>query len=613
MADNRPVIANLDFDDIKSDLVRYFKNRPEFQDYEFTGSSLNLLMDVLAYNTHYNNLTANFLVNEMFLDSALLRKNVVSIARMLNYTPRSATSATSTLSLSVQKASSNFVTIPAYSTFTASSGTTTFRFFPLDSNTLQFDDTDPVGTEKTIKVSVYEGTPITQRFIVDNVREEFPVFEINNANVDTSTLTVLVNPQEDTFTSGSASTYSNAVKYTQVSPSEQGITSINDESTIYFLEEVSDGNYRLRFGNGVIGKKLQVGEEILVSYLVTSGSAANGVAPTTGDFTIASSTIAEGGSEPESIREIKDNAPNWFQSQFRAVTEKDYETILKQNYSDIQTISVYGGEKVGKPGKVFFSIKPKNADKLTEQAKLTITRDILSKFNLVTVRPEIVDPNIIKVIAKTVIQYDPSNLNGTPENLVAQVNALYNTLNTTYIGDFLKSFQVSKLTTEILNLDTAITSANPRINLRFDVVAKDGILDVPEFSFGNRLHEVTYAGEASQGAVLASTLFKRQGRANQSQLLDDGRGTLLLVDIVEGDKIVVNSSAGSINYTTGEVEISDFDPQDGKIGIIVIPESFDVEAKDNYLLQMSIGDSTARAISQDDKEALATYNVSRAK
>jgi hypothetical protein len=613
MADNRPVIANLDFDDIKSDLVRYFKNRPEFADYEFTGSSLNLLMDVLAYNTHYNNLTANFLVNEMFLDSALLRKNVVSIARMLNYTPRSATASSASIKVAVQKASSNFVTIPAFSTFTASSGTTTFRFFPLDSHTLQFDDTDPVGTERDIEFDVYEGTPITQRFVVDNVREEFPVFEINNTNVDTSTLTVLVNPQEDTFTTGTSSTYSNAVKYTQVSPNEQGITSLNDESTIYFLEEVDDGKYRIRFGNGTIGKKLNVGEEILVSYLVTSGSVANGVAPTTGDFTISSSTIASGGSEPESIREIKDNAPNWFQSQFRAVTEKDYETILKQNYSDIQTINVYGGEKVGKPGKVFFSIKPKNADKLTEQAKLTITRDILSKFNLVTVRPEIVDPNIIRVIAKTVIQYDPSNLNGTPENLVAQVNALYNTLNTAYIGDFLKSFQVSRLITEILNLDTAIVSANPRINLRFDVVAKNGSLDVPEFSYGNRLHEIAYSGSPILGAVFSSTLFKRSGRVNNSQILDDGRGTLVLVDIIENEKIIVNSSAGSINYLTGEVEISDFDPADGKIGLIAIPESFDVEAKDNYLLQMSVGDSTVRAISQDDKQALATYNVSRAK
>jgi len=613
MADNRPVIANLDFDDIKADLVQYFKNRSEFQDYEFTGSSLNLLMDILAYNTHYNNLTANFLVNEMFLDSALLRKNVVSIARMLNYTPRSARAAKSKIKLSIQKGSSNFVTVPAYSTFTATSGTTTFRFFPLDSHTLQFDDADAVGTTRTLEFDVFEGTPITQRFIVDDVREDFPVFELNNSNVDTSTLSVLVNPSEDTNTRGSVSEYTNAVKYSQVSPEEQGITTLGNESTIYFLEEIEDGKFRIRFGNGVIGKKLAVGEEILVSYLVTQGSAANGVVPAAGDYTITSATIASGGGEPESIREIKDNAPNWFQSQFRAVTEKDYETILKQNYSDIQTINVYGGEKVGKPGKVFFSIKPKNSDKLSEQAKLTITRDILSKFNLVTVRPEIVDPNILKIIAKTVIQYDPAALNGTPENLVAQVNSLYNTLNTTYIGDFLKSFQVSKLITEILGLDTAIVSANPRINLRFDVTASNGSLDLPEFSYGNRLHEVIYAGEASQGAVLSSTLFKRSGRTNDSQILDDGRGNLVLVDIVEGEKIVVNSSAGLINYTTGDVEISDFDPADGKIGFIAIPESFDIEAKDNYLLQMSVGDSTARAISKDDKEALASFNVSRAK
>ena len=314
----------------------------------------------------------------------------------------------------------------------------------------------------------------------------------------------------------------------------------------------------------------------------------------------------------ETIQEIKDNAPNWFQAQFRAVTENDYKAILKKEYADIQALNVYGGETVGKPGKVFFSIKPKSGDKLTEQAKLTITRDILSKFNLVTVTPQVVDPLITRIIAKTVIQYDNAKLATSPEVLEAKVLSLYNILNTSYIGDFMESFSVSRLMQEILKLDKAITAVNPRVNLRFNLNAKDGLLDNSSFTFNNRLHTEPFAGEASVGGVITSNLFRRSGRTNFSRFVDDGKGVIRLVDVIEGENVIVNTAGGTVNYETGEVNISDFDPEDGQIGIIAVPESFDVNVAGNYLLQISTGDSTVRAIDKDDTASLNLFNVSRA-
>ena len=424
-----------------------------------------------------------------------------------------------------------------------------------------------------------------------------------NKNIDTTTIVVSVN----------------GAKWTSVTNETQGTTDVNNLSTIYFIEETRDLTHRIMFGNGVLGKALQAGDEVLVSYIVTNGSEGNGISTFTPaiagrtDITIVSTVKAQGGGAIETIQEIKDNAPNFFQAQFRAVTENDYKAILKKEYADIQALNVYGGETVGKPGKVFFSIKPKSGDKLTDQAKLTITRDILSKFNLVTVTPQVVDPQITRIIAKTIVQYDSSKLTTSKEVLEAKVLSLYNVLNTTYIGDFLESFSVSKLTQEILALDKAIVSANPRINLRFDVNAENGLLDNASFSFNNKLFTAPFAGEASVGGVINSTLFQRSGRTNFSKFVDDGKGVLRLVDVIGDDNIIVNTTAGTVDYQTGEVNVSEFDPEDGKIGFIAIPDSFDVLTSGNYLLQISVGDSTVTAIDKDDTASLNLFNASRAK
>tara|TARA_B100001287_G_C22672206_1_gene525836 strand:+ start:566 stop:2380 length:1815 start_codon:yes stop_codon:yes gene_type:complete len=604
MPDDRPVVANPDFNDIKQDIITYFKNDATFSDYDFTGSSLNVLVDILAYNTHYNNLTANYLVNEMFLDTALMRNNVLSIAKMLNYQPRSAQGAKATITLRIPKVGgNNLYQLPIGSLFTATDGAESYNFYTTKAYSVQYDSSEANGTTKDLVIEVVEGNSITQRFVANSSNLSFPKFDLLNKNIDTTTIVVSVN----------------GAKWTSVTNETQGTTDVNNLSTIYFIEETRDLTHRIMFGNGVLGKALQAGDEVLVSYIVTNGSEGNGISTFTPaiagrtDITIVSTVKAQGGGAIETIQEIKDNAPNFFQAQFRAVTENDYKAILKKEYADIQALNVYGGETVGKPGKVFFSIKPKSGDKLTDQAKLTITRDILSKFNLVTVTPQVVDPQITRIIAKTIVQYDSSKLTTSKEVLEAKVLSLYNVLNTTYIGDFLESFSVSKLTQEILALDKAIVSANPRINLRFDVNAENRLLDNASFSFNNKLFTAPFAGEASVGGVINSTLFQRSGRTNFSKFVDDGKGVLRLVDVIGDDNIIVNTTAGTVDYQTGEVNVSEFDPEDGKIGFIAIPDSFDVLTSGNYLLQISVGDSTVTAIDKDDTASLNLFNASRAK
>ena len=605
MADNRPVVANLDFQDIKQDMIDYFKSRPEFADYEFTGSGLNLLMDILAYNTHYNSLAANFLVNEMFLDSAVMRNNVVSIAKALNYQPRSASASTTTITLRVPKRTSEeqFTVIPAGSLFSAVSGNSTFNFYTTRDYTVQFATTLAVGQTVDVDVVVSEGTLITQRFVQTAENTSFPTFELANTNVDTTSLVVSVN----------------GTRYNQITPEDEGIVQTTRTSQIFFVEETRNRNHRLIFGNGVIGEALTVGDEIIATYLVTNGAAANGVRsftvtiPGRSDISITGSpSPSSGGGDPETIREIKDTAPHWYQAQYRAVTENDYGAILRKKFADIQSISVYGGEKVGQPGKVFVAVKPISGDTLSDGAKNTIENEILSTANVVTIRPEVLDPFILNIVLKTVVVYDNTKLATTPAVLEARVLTMYDRFNTTYIGEFLENFRVSQLSAEIDNIDTSIVSSNTRVSLRVDLNASNSRLNTYEFSFRNTIYHPEDGFKADQGGVLSSNLFTRQGRPYSSGFDEDGRGTIRLYDFIDNEKVYINNQAGTINYETGEIELTQgFDPEDGTISITVIPESFDVTAENDTILRIATNDSRVEVVEKNETAVLRALNLSR--
>ena len=598
-SNNKPVVANLDFDDIKEDIINHYKDNPTFKDYNFTGSALNTIIDVLAYNTHLNNITANFSINEMFLDTAQRRENIVSLAKTLNYIPTSATSSRVKLTIAIPRAGTEAsFTIPAGSLAVATSGNTSYNFFTIQDYVVQYNTGD---VTKNIDVEFYEGTQLTQRFIHSNTTDSFPTFDILNSGVDTQTINVSVN----------------GVKYTKVMPETEGVTNADANSLIYFVEETNNERHRLRFGNGVIGKKLVAGDDIICSYISTNGSTANGInafsvtIQNKSDASITTTRTSYGGAEIETERSIKDNAPHWFQSQFRAVTTNDYEVIVKKNFPDIQSINVYGGETVGKPGKVFLSIKPKQGDKLTDAAKLTIKNNILNKFNIVTVTPEIVDPSFLELVLNTVVIFDNAKLTTSTDTIKTNILALFATFNSDRLSQFKQSFFESQLAEEIKILDESIVSVNTRTSLRYDATVTNGILNKYQIRYNNPLFHPFNGYNAEKGGVLSSNQFTRVGRSFNSGFNDDGKGNIRLFDILDGIEVYANNKAGTIDYNSGEINIQDFDPSDGIIQFTAVPDSFDVQSANEYILRISLDSSVINVVEKDNKDLIDLLNKSR--
>ena len=604
MAD-RPVIANLDFDEIKDDIVEHFKSKSEFTDYEFTGSALNLLMDILSYNTHYYSLASNFLLNESFLDTALLRKNVVSLAKRLNYTPRSISSAFTTVTIAFDKQDANdkVIIIPAGTLFNARDGNSTLNFYTVEDYVLQFETTDPIGTTKTIDVTIKEGKFQTQAFTSNKDYTDFSTWSLRQNNIDTSTLVVAVN----------------GTQYKAVLPEDETIFSLGSESSVYFIEENREGGYNLIFGNNIAGKAIKNGDQIIATYLSSNGVDGNGIKSFTpslpGRTDIRITRVhgpTQGGADRETIQSIKDNAPKWFQAQYRAVTTNDYEVVLKKKFADIQAISVYGGEDVGYPGKVFICIKPKSADKLSAATKEVLKQEVIRESNVVTVRPEFIDPNIFGITCKTVVVYDKSRLATSKAVLEAKVKTLYDYVNQNYIGNFLSSFRESNFSREIKDLDPSVISSNTRVEITTNVTASGGYLNQYRYDFNNKLYHPQDGFLADKGGIFKSSLFYRAGRSYQSAFDEDGYGNIRLYDWIDNTKVFVNRNAGRINYETGSVEfLYDFDPQDTTFTISVVPESVDVIATQNMILEINQGASTVDAIEIQQTDLLKSLNLSR--
>ena len=455
---------------------------------------------------------------------------------------------------------------------------------------------------RTISVDIFEGNLVTQRFNVTNTKDEFPAFDLGQTNVDTTTITVTVD----------------GVKYTQLTPENEGMNNEDENSKIFFIEETKNKTHKIIFGNNVVGKKPPTGSVILVTYIATNAALGNGVRTFTPnvqnrtDITITGTVPqSQGGTSPETIQEIKDTAPHWFQSQFRAVTKNDYAALLKNKFADIQSINVYGGEEIGEPGNVYISIKPKSGDKLTESTKNTILSEILIPNNVVTIRPKIIDPFILRVVLKTVVIYDDKLLASSDTVLKSKIQTLFSRLNTTYIGDFLSNFNVSVFSSQIDEIDSSIISSNTRVLLRADVTAKNGILDFYDWTYNNKLYHPEDGFNSAKGGILSSTLFFRQGRTVQSGFDEDGFGNIRLFDFIDNEKVTVEPNAGTINYETGAIEINEFDPVDGVINFTAIPDSFDILASENTILQIAPEDCLVDVIEKNNVGTIKNINLTR--
>ena len=464
MAD-RLRVTELDFDQIKTNLKSYLKQQSQFQDYDFDGSGLNVLIDLLAYNTHYNAYYLNMVANESFIDTALLRDSVVSHAKLLNYTPYSYSAPVAYINITVDSGTTTAgsLTLPkGYTLLSNLIDGTSYNFVTLEEYTVTKSGTSFFFEN----IPVYEGQLVTYNYSYTAIDNPKAVFTIQSSTVDTDTITVSVRPN-------SSNTQTSV--YTKVTD----VLDITATSEAYFLQEGRDGNYEIYFGDGVIGKALNDGAIVSISYLVTNGDVANKADNFTGsqnigvysDFTIDVVSVASGGQIKQSVDSIKTSAQTQFATQNRLVTTKDYESYILTNYPNIDAISVWGGEEESPKvfGRVFVSLKPKANYFLSETEKQRIIDEIINPKAIVSVGAEIRDPEYLYLIVENTIQYDPKKTITDFETLNTQIRNSIISYANRELNSFSSYFVTSEMQDEIEHTDTSIfgVESDVRVQKRF--------------------------------------------------------------------------------------------------------------------------------------------------
>ena len=546
---NRLDVSELDYDGIRSNLKTFLQNQAEFSDYDFEGSGMSVLLDLLAYNTHYLSFNANMLSNELYLDSADIRKNVVALAKQLGYTPSSVTSPMATIDILVNNVPTTTasITMAKGTTFNTTIDSITYNFITNEAVTMQPTD----GVYKFENVKIYEGTSVTFQYTVDSSDVD-QKFIIPSNLADTSTLKVSV---QNSASDSTTNTYTKS----------QTLTELNDTSKVYFLQEQDDGRFEVYFGDGVLGKSVTDGNIINLEYVVTNKDAANGASSftlgsTVGGFTDVSITTksnAQGGSIAQSNNSIRFNAPLNFQSQNRAVTVKDYETLTQTFYPNAESISAYGGEDAETPvyGTVYIGIVPKSGATLTEATKLNIVNN-LKKYNVASVTPVIVTPETTSIILTSNVKFNENATTKSSDTIRSNVIATLNTYNSNNLRKFEGLFRYSQLIQDIDDTDTSILSNITTVKIRKDFTPTTGSAVTYNVYFRNALYNPHSGHNTTAGGILESSGFKIQGSDNEMFLNDDGQGNVRMYYLVSGVKTYQNNTQGTINYTTGQVTLT---------------------------------------------------------
>jgi len=593
-------VTEFDFDEVKDNLKIFMRNQTEFKDYDFEGSGLSALLDVLAYNTHYLGFNANMLANEMFLDSSQLRSSVVSHAKTLGYTTRSATSAKATVDIFLNTFNTS-ATMPAGTVFTSSVGDTSYQFVTingvtafLNGSTITFND-----------VAIYEGSYVSTRYTADtqNVEQRFL---INDNRADTTTITITVQ------NSASDSTSSAYTLATDIS----GLTSTSD---VYFLQEVEDGKYEIYFGDGVLGTKLEDGNIVIMNYVVTNKGASNGAnqfssssaIDTVNSVNVRTVSSAAGGSEPESIESIKYNAPLDYASQGRCVTTEDYKTYVRQLFANTQAVSVWGGEngsyssvtgvsEIAEYGKVFISIKSTTGLNLNEIQKSQLVKG-LAPYTVASITPVVVDPETLNLILNVNFKYDSNATTSSKESLETLVSNTISSYNTNYLKVFNSIFRHSQFTSLVDNTDNSILSNITTVSLgSFYTPNTTGSFSFT-IQFGNSLFNPHSGHNAAAGGIIASTGFYIQDNTNEMFFDDDGAGNLRIYYLVSGVRTYHSETSGTVNYVTGLVSVnpvyitsvSNVDNNASTaIRLTASPSSNDIVGKRNQIIEIDVINTT---------------------
>jgi len=573
MAANSAInVTSLNFDNIKESMKTYIASKPEFTDYNFEGSTISMLLDLLAYNTYQNAFYTSMVGNEMFLDSALLRDSVVSRAKMLNYVPRSARGASTTLTVEITPTGApDSVTVAKDSEFSATIDGEAYKF--VTPQAYSFSSTDNYsGT-----ITITEGRPVTHRFTVNT---NSPVrYILPNENVDTTSITV------DVQTSSSDAS---SVRYNLASD----ITEVQANSAVYFLQEVEDSQYEITFGDDVIGQAPVDGNIVIANYRICNGTDGNGISSFTSPstlggystFTTIVNAATSGGANNETIESIKFNAPKNYETQNRAVLAEDYKRLILRDNGDVQSISVWGGEENNPPiyGKVYISIKPTIGNTISSQRKTEITTE-LKKYNVLSIDPEFVDATFLYIRPTVEVRYDSKTTTLTgPQVQTKVLNAITN-FESTKLGTFdNKTFRYSQFVKAIDAADSSIVSNLTTIQIEKRFVPSLTNSTTYNVSFSNALHNP----HAGHRYAISSSAFTYRG--NTSYFDDDGNGNLRIYYITGSNtRVYTNETAGVVNYRTGLVTINAFLPSafvGSSLSIFADSADDDVNAIRNQIL-----------------------------
>ena len=548
MATNKLSVSELDFDQIKSNLKTFLQSQAEFSDYNFEGSGFSILLDLLAYNTHYLGFNANMLANEMYLDSADIRKNIVSIAKMLGYTPTSAKAPSASINILVNNASGASLTMAKGTVFTTSANGTSYQFVTNASHTI----TPSSGVYQFSSIPIYEGTLTTFKYTV-NTSDPDQRFIIPSANADTTTLKVQV---QNSSSDSTTATYTASSTY----------TSLDSTSKVYFLQESENGKFEVYFGDGVVGRSLSNGNIVILEYVVTNKAEANGASTfalsgsidTFSNVTITTVSSAQGGAEPQSKESIKYNAPLQYSAQDRAVTTSDYETKVLELYPNAQSVSAWGGEDDETPvyGVVKIAIKAASGSTLTDTTKQSIVTS-LKKFNVASVRPEIVDPETTSLLLTSNVKYDEKATTKTADTLKSEITTALSNYSSNTLQKFDSMFRYSKVVELIDDVDTSILSNITTLRIRKNFTPTLGSSTRYNIYFRNSLYNPHSGHRSESGGILSSTGFKVTGdTTNVYYFDDDGQGNIRRFYFVGSVRTYVNNTQGTINYTTGQITIN---------------------------------------------------------
>lgn len=588
MASNKLVVSDFDFDNIKANLKTFLQNQPEFSDYNFEGSGFAVLLDTLAYNTHYLGFNANMFVNESYLDSADIRKNVVALAKAIGYTPSSVKAPMAEVDILINNASGSSVLMNKGTTFTTTVDGTGYNFLTNEDITI----TPSSGVYKFSGVKLYEGTLVTFKYTVDSADVD-QKFLIKNINADTSTLKVTV---QNSVSDSTLNTYTLAT----------GLRNLDNTSKVYFLQETDNGKFEVYFGDGVIGNKLEDGNIVILEYIVTNKLEANGASTfelgsNIGGFsnvTITTKSDAQGGSEAETKESIRFNAPLQYTSQDRAVTATDYESIVKTLYPNALSVSAWGGEDDETPvyGVVKVSIKAASGSTLTEATKASIVKGLIP-YNVASVRPQIVDPETTSVLLTSNVKYDKKGTSKTGDTLKTDIITAITNYNATTLQKFDGVFRFSKLTGLIDDVDTSILSNITTISMRKSFTPTIASSTKYDIYFRNAVYN-PHSGHVS---VLSSTGFKVSGSNEEMFLDDDSDGNVRRYYLVSGVKTYANNTQGTINYATGQVTLNSLNvasisnirgSASNDIEITVQPSSNDIVPVRNQIVEIDVSNSS---------------------